>query len=547
MKTLIYNIFILLTVTIGISSCSHNPEWERLRYVEAIIDTDHDSALALLNIIDPNLLRSDRDKALYGLLYTQALDRNHQPIPDDSLISASVKYFSNTGDNQHCMIAYNYKGRVHYLNKNYPAAMVAFSHANELAKELDDKFWIGMSARGIADIYDESFNTTEGIIFANEEYENLHLSGRQPYINYSILDLGNIMCSAGKYNNAINLAKQVMDSAAIHHDMYLYNAAIQLIGSSCIAEGKINCGVKAFQNLCNSDYAESSDSIYLALTYASLNEPLKALYLINQISASDSMLLHFTKYKIFKQLRKYDDALYELEQVDSMTNQTFRNHINQNLTGTVVDYLKLSQQATKAELQNAHTHNWLIAIVAMLFIVVTLGVSIHFRAQKHKALNDNIIFAERLQNMLTQTQTEKTKASSVIRELLASKYELLEELCNIIISCSNPRSARQRIAESVTTLIDNLSIRSDKIIAMEHQVDTMYDNLFSDFRKDLPSLKDADYRLYLFTIFGLSNTAISLFLKEDKLTAIYDRKRRLKDRIRQLDPTKCARYMAFFR
>ena len=167
--------------------------------------------------------------------------------------------------------------------------------------------------------------------------------------------------------------------------------------------------------------------------------------------------------------------------------------------------------------------------------------------KQRKKLDDRILFAERLQNMLIQIQAENTKASSIIRELLASKYELLEELCNIIISCSNPRSARQRIAESVTTLIDNLSIRSDKIIAMEHQVDTMYDNLFSDFRKDLPSLKDADYRLYLFTIFGLSNTAISIFLKEDKLTAIYDRKRRLKDRIRQLDPTKCARYMAFFR
>ena len=250
MKTLIYNIFILLTVTIGISSCSHNPEWERLRYVEAIIDTDHDSALALLNIIDPNLLRSDRDKALYGLLYTQALNRNHQPIHDDSLISASVKYFSNTGDNQHCMIAYNYKGRVHYLNKNYPAAMVAFSHANELAKELDDKFWIGMSARGIADIYDESFNTTEELTFAEEEYRNILQSGRQPYINYAMLDLAGAYCHSRLFKKAIQLSEQITDSAILYNDSYLYSGARQIIGVCHTANEEFDSARIIFEDIC---------------------------------------------------------------------------------------------------------------------------------------------------------------------------------------------------------------------------------------------------------------------------------------------------------
>ena len=272
-----------------------------------------------------------------------------------------------------------------------------------------------------------------------------------------------------------------------------------------------------------------------------------ALNVIPTNPDADAYLKLLTEYRIFKQTGKISRALCAFEQLDSITVRKFHTHIDQNLTGTIVDYLNLSQRTTKAELQAIRMRNWIVIIISTFLIVIVVGLSLLYRVQQRKKLDDRILFAERLQNMLIQIQAENTKASSIIRELLASKYELLEELCNIIISCSNPRSARQRIAESVTTLIDNLSIRSDKIIAMEHQVDTMYDNLFSDFRKDLPSLKDADYRLYLFTIFGLSNTAISIFLKEDKLTAIYDRKRRLKDRIRQLDPTKCARYMAFFR
>ena len=115
-----------------------------------------------------------------------------------------------------------------------------------------------------------------------------------------------------------------------------------------------------------------------------------------------------------------------------------------------------------------------------------------------------------------------------------------------MIQCSDSKSAKRKIADSVTVLIESLSIRSDKIVELESEVNALYDNLFAEFRKDLPSLKDVDYRLYLFSILGFSNTAISLFLKEDRVSAVYDRKRHLKDRIKRLDPLKRDRYLSIF-
>ena len=57
----------------------------------------------------------------------------------------------------------------------------------------------------------------------------------------------------------------------------------------------------------------------------------------------------------------------------------------------------------------------------------------------------------------------------------------------------------------------------------------------SAFRADLPSLKPADYQLFLFSILGFSTSAISVFLKEEKLDAVYNRKSRLKAKIKKLD------------
>ena len=58
-------------------------------------------------------------------------------------------------------------------------------------------------------------------------------------------------------------------------------------------------------------------------------------------------------------------------------------------------------------------------------------------------------------------------------------------------------------------------------------------------------MKEADYRLFLFSLLGFSIPAIAVFLKEKKITAVYDRKRRLKDKIKTLDPIKSNRYLAF--
>jgi molybdopterin-binding protein len=140
---------------------------------------------------------------------------------------------------------------------------------------------------------------------------------------------------------------------------------------------------------------------------------------------------------------------------------------------------------------------------------------------------------------------ETSKSTEIVKNLMESRNQLLEELCEIVMNSNNSKIARQRIANAVTSIIDNLSVRSEKIEELENQVNDMYDNLFIRFRSDMPNLKEADYRLYLFLILRISNSAISLFLKEDKINAVYDRKRRLKDKIKKLDKVKSKEYLSY--
>lgn len=151
-----------------------------------------------------------------------------------------------------------------------------------------------------------------------------------------------------------------------------------------------------------------------------------------------------------------------------------------------------------------------------------------------------------MQELLSQSESKNSEAIATIKYILASKYTFLKDLCSIVLRYNNLHSAKQKIADSVTTLLENLSIQSERIVLLEKHVDKIYNNVFTSFRQDFSSLKDNDYRLFLFIILGLSNAAISLLLKEEKLSAIYERKRRLKEKIKNLPQEKQEMYIFFF-
>ena len=78
---------ILLLAVLAIQllpGCAPSPERSRLEQIETIIDEHPDSAMILIDSVDTAALRSDRDRALYGMLLTEALDktiRTHQTTP----------------------------------------------------------------------------------------------------------------------------------------------------------------------------------------------------------------------------------------------------------------------------------------------------------------------------------------------------------------------------------------------------------------------------------------------------------------------------------
>jgi hypothetical protein len=76
------------------------------------------------------------------------------------------------------MISLYYLARTQYQLGLFSKAITSFFKAKDIAENINDSFWIGMSCRGISDIYNESFNKDEELYYAKQEYKYIKQSSK---------------------------------------------------------------------------------------------------------------------------------------------------------------------------------------------------------------------------------------------------------------------------------------------------------------------------------------------------------------------------------
>lgn len=135
MKKIIINI----TLCILLIACGKNGVSGIFSQTWKIIEQQPDSARVLLAKMDTPSL-TEKEQAEYGLLMTMVdIKTRHEQITNDSIISASVRYYDQHGDKWHKAMAYHYRGVVKYALNNVPEAIKDLKRAETLAETLDDE------------------------------------------------------------------------------------------------------------------------------------------------------------------------------------------------------------------------------------------------------------------------------------------------------------------------------------------------------------------------------------------------------------------------
>ena len=132
-------IVFILTCSLVFAACSsEHCRNTKLLQAEALCQLYPDSTIRLLDGLDIDSFTVEADRALYGLVFTEAIHRIGLTLSSDTLINLSQQFYEKQGDDERLARACLHHGIVLYGQQRYGEAFRLLKRAEELADDLDD-------------------------------------------------------------------------------------------------------------------------------------------------------------------------------------------------------------------------------------------------------------------------------------------------------------------------------------------------------------------------------------------------------------------------
>lgn len=424
-------------------SCSCQPSGidATLTEAERLMDVRPDSALALVESVDPSAIHSRSTRALHALLLTQAQFKNYIDVPNDSLISIAVDYYDSSRDSYRKMLSLYYFGRVRLQSKDYSKSLYSLIKAKDLAESLDDDFWVAMCAQRIADIYHNTYNYSEEIKNTRIECERFRKAGMADHLNYAMLDLARSYYNIEEYDSCMILCRQLQDSALRHSDDYLRLDVSRVLGLCNFVQDNYKEAGTIYGEICRTDDANVSDSAYLGLSCLRMGNIDEAKRILGLLSNVDSGVGVWLRYSYYASVDSTEKALTSLKILDSDSERIMKELVNHNLSGVLMDYHDYERRIMDAELEN---HKLIIVLILMFVISVGIASAVSFSRYRRKQqwlIERNLLIAQNLRDIMA---VKNKKAEEMIKNLMASRFEIFDDMMKVLYEESDSEKSKKK-------------------------------------------------------------------------------------------------------
>lgn len=525
--------YILIAVILLCAAC--NPTDKRiiatLDHAESIMEEHPDSALAMLDTLRSESLRTEEDRARYALLYTQARDKNYIDDTSDSLIAKAVAFYKDSNDKRRAMLSHYYIGRIYENAQNYPDALYHQMRGYKLAQEIKDTLWIARTCRSIADMFMATYKNEAAVKYARLTYEAMKATGNPRYIRESLLDLSRAYNNNLQYDSALmNYPRLIDEGIAIKDTVFTRNVR-SLYGITLYATNRFKEAAVQFSII-----DDPNDSIrpwvgYLTRSYVESGEIEKASKLIDACKRMNDIQACIGLSSYYEYVGRYKEAFEAFVEEHRQSNIMLEWQMKQNLTEPYTQIINEEDMAHKS--QTAYERAWWIAAIILIVSIATItGMYIIWRyRRKQQALRASL---ESLGGVAREYDEICGKIATLNKSVLQNEYKLANEFYNELYTMGDNDQTRKRFLTELTKRFNDITHDSTKQAEMEAWVNQQTDNLIERFRTLLPNLKDEDYRLFLYSVLGFSNNAMALLINAPDLTSVYNRRKRLRIKLRSI-------------
>ncbi len=548
-------VFLSLLALVG---CADQCLKDQLAVAESVMEEYPDSAYSIISQLDYADISSERDQHLYALINSRCADKLDMDITGDTLIGRAAEYYDINKDWYHYIMAFHCLERVKFEQGCYPSSLSMYVRAYEAAVNLSDPYWIGLCARDIADAYNKMYLHGDELHYVKIEYENFKKSGNDNFSDWALVDLARAYLNVCDMDSAINTSAKVIDMAKNNSDTTLLYEGLTAMGECYFAMDSVTQGIDYYQESMKTGLTSLRDSCKLGRLYLSAGKIAKCEAVMSQILDRDDPMVELVKYEYYASKGLYKDALSSYIRMDSISESRLRPRVTDYVYKDVQQQYDIEKRATEERIKNQR----LVIIICILSILLIIMIIIFaIRAWKKKIDERRLVYEcliEDIKSKLENSHLQILHKEDIIKDcelqikkqnlrleidkeqiagfqtaaltLLSSQFKHFDVLFKILDEDINDSLKDKKLLAALHELIKNLSSTKGKR-HLEELINQNTNNLMANFRADFPGLKDKDYDLLIYHIMGFRTNSIVAFLSEKNTAAIYNRKRRLMDKI----------------
>lgn len=589
---------LIISIITSLISCTHNKNYTttfqpELAKAEAIMYRYPDSALHILQGIQPDNPSDNEQYATWALLMTQAQYKN-QIEQSDSLINIAYSYFINQDNAQRKALALYYKGILCHESHHAEDALSFYLEATTEIEKTND-YQLGFlinSEIGLMYLYRKL--NDYAMEYFEKAHHNAELSNNQTYIAFSFIYIARAFSQKKQYNKAIEYYEKAIKigqvnnyptilASAMNETSFLFlktgdNKKALQYAKDCIKIKKTDQRIFSLGDTYR--YLKMYDSAYFYLNQACLSPNIhtarsayQALYYISQ------------EEKDYKKAVEYSNKLWFYQ--DSI-GKTDRNKALIEMQEKY-DQQKIINENNLSQIKKDRIiRNVLIALIILSFIIaitnylyqrkiVSQKQEILEKEEKIRYFTMKIHENETLINrnkMRIEELTIQMEGSQEIKEQWKEQNKIRQEIQqqNEMLKLEN-----NKLQNHISNYAQSLKEKSKELEAMEHlseenqylhkreaflcnqlinqtelfnklkttkyiddqlwqeikeKIDLLFDNYTKRLYHQIPSLTDGDIQICCLIKLRFSNGDIANMLAISP-TSVYKRKLRLKERIVQ--------------
>lgn len=499
---------------------------------ESLMMEHPDSALAILNSISPSQLTSDRQRADYALLLTQAHDKNFRFETDDSLISTSVAYFDEHPEPRKRTLAHMYRGILNLYRGNLTVAIKEALTALDLADRLNDDYIFAKTHELIADIYVAAYNFDKAITHRRLAAD-YYLRADKPLNNqYALVDLAREYIKVKKPTKSISILDSLSTHTNISDSIFQgYFHASYIYGYTDLNEYN-----KALENFIltsafwQTQSHEMHDRTQIADMFSKIGILDSAEYYLDREKQlnpnwNESEEYHWAKSNIYVLQQNYQEALTELHLSWGIHNNKVVHVLKNNVAYAENDFNKNKSVIEKRSAEKNKVIIWLLIGVIVTICIAFIAFYRERMKRKHREIEIKMLEAQELLSRLDSSENnacrlkseidEKNEIlrshASLINQLFRDRYTVLNNLSNEYFEKRDSALARVTIIKDFENEIAKIK-KDDSIEQLKDFVDQYRDNILSRMRQQLPRFKEADITFCALLLAGFAPRTICLLI-----------------------------------